>query len=101
MTTAPCSRWTSARCVEAQPLAEPEIHRHFKEFHREPGKKDRQCQDTGGQRNNRWPAMTKLGKDQDGEDGQEQVVCPQKRGPVFELVAAPILELRHGQESQA
>ena len=29
------------------------------------------------------------------------VVCLPESGPVFELVAAPILELRHGQESQA
>ena len=31
----------------------------------------------------------------------EKLVCPRKSGPVFELVPAPIMELRHGQESQA
>jgi hypothetical protein len=34
-----------------------------------------------------------------GESGV--LVCTQKSGPVFELVPAPIMELRHGQESQA
>ena len=29
------------------------------------------------------------------------VVCSRKSGPVFELVPAPIMELRHGKESQA
>ena len=34
-------------------------------------------------------------------DRGDEVVCLPESGPVFELVAAPILELRHGQESQA
>jgi len=29
------------------------------------------------------------------------LVCLPESGPVFELVPAPIMELRHGQESQA
>lgn len=32
---------------------------------------------------------------------RNEVVCLPKSGPVFELVPAPIMELRHGQESQA
>ena len=34
-------------------------------------------------------------------DNWAALVCTQKSGPVFELVPAPIMELRHGQESQA
>lgn len=33
--------------------------------------------------------------------GPVVLVCLLKSGPIFELVPAPIMELRHGQESQA
>ena len=32
---------------------------------------------------------------------RRRLVCLPESGPVFELVPAPIMELRHGQESQA
>ena len=42
-----------------------------------------------------------IGSDVHGQRNLPVLVCPRKSGPVFELVPAPIMELRHGQESQA